>query len=81
MRLRVGDILYCHNSCIINGDEKESLSKGKVYKIIKIQSYEFTVRDNYNERHSFSYGCYEKWFYSKVKTRKLKLKKLNESNL
>lgn len=79
--MKVGDKIYCHRSIIIHDNMYETISKNRFYEIIKVGDFEFTVYDNNAERHSFSYDRYKTWFLSNIQYRKLKLKKINESNL
>lgn len=76
--MKKNDELYCHTTCIISGNNTVSLTKGKIYKIIKIKDYQFIVLDNHNDEHTFSYSCYENWFYSQKDYRKNKLKQIEE---
>lgn len=79
MILKVGDILTCHTSCFMNVTLQRAVTAGKSYKIREVRDGKYYIHDDQDERHSFPYDSYEKWFVSIKITRKEKLKKINKS--
>ena len=76
-KIKIGDFLVSHKTIIMKSGN-QSITEGKSYRIVEITSKDFTISDDSESDHTFTYTIYEEWFYPPLKINRLKkLKKLN----
>ena len=72
MKLKVGDLLYCHNSI-------KDVKFGEYYTVTSLYNT-LVIRDNKGSTLGFDKNNYKKIFYTIKDLRQIKLKKLHENN-
>lgn len=84
--MEIGDKIYCHTRCIMP-DKKVVTTIGKVYIIRYIeQDGTFMIFNDFGDSHFFyimkkNGKSYLDYFYTLKDMRKIKIGKINESNL
>ena len=77
--MKIGDILICHNPCIMNCSRNKTTTINITYIIEGLGiDNSFHIKDDLGLKHNFSHSYYKKWFYSLNDVRYQKLKKLNK---
>jgi peptidyl-tRNA hydrolase len=83
--LKVGDIIFCKKSCIMNHNNESVTTLNKSYEIVEIDDGTIFITDDIDYYHGFdlnknSISYYGIWFCTNKDLRCKKLKKLqNES--
>ena len=76
--MKIGNKILCKKDCIVGGSGRTSITKGKYYTVIILSDTYFVVKDNYNERHRFTFKNSDNWFATIKEMRKLKLEKIKK---
>jgi len=80
MKCKVGDLVYCKKTCVMDHSGEIATVTGKYYKIIKkYNKHKFTIIDENKEEHLFDNK--NKWFISLKNARKQKIRKLQIKSL
>jgi hypothetical protein len=83
--MKIGDKLYCHTGYVYPDTGECWISAEKTYPIVDIKPGYLTILDNQGSKNDFSIikkGYHiDDFFYTMKEYRKLKIQKINESNL